>query len=135
MARVLVIEDDDDVRTLLLLVLQRQGYLVRGARDGMRGADLVGEFQPDLIVLNLELPVINGWAVLRRIRVRRSTRRIPTLALTTQMCEYYRLQAHMAGFDEILGKPFDLSIFLNRVAQLLGQRSAPREPGSNTIAC
>lgn len=131
MARILVIEDDADIRTLLLLILQRAGHIVRGAPDGARGLELASELQLDLIVIDLELPVLNGWAMIRRLKERKSTRAIPVLAMTAHEYPSYRLQALLSGFDDILSKPFDLDDFVSSVTKLLRRRTSPGTDGES----
>ncbi|GAB4122504.1 MAG: response regulator [Roseiflexaceae bacterium] len=131
MARILVIEYDPDVRTLLLMLLQRAGHSVRGVPSGMRGLELMADIQPDLVLVSLELPVMNGWSVLRQARADHQLRRVPLIAMTTQPTPAYRIQAILAGFQDVITKPFQIDTLLQSVTVL----APPQEPPPFVPSC
>lgn len=131
MQRILVIETDNDIRTLLLITLQLQGYIVCGAPNGVRGAQLIREFRPDLVVVELELPLLSGWDLIRRIKYTYGQRSVPTIALTSYNHISYRLRAYLAGFDDVLIKTCELNLFIESVHTLLYRQSegCSQDPG------
>lgn len=112
MARILIIESDPDIRTILITALKRYSHTVRGAPDCAYGLEVDACFHPELVVIDLELPTVNGWATLRQIRARHTDANIPAIAITTHLHPTYQLRALLAGFDDVLIKPFDLDDFI-----------------------
>ena len=129
MYRILVIEEDADIRTLLLLVLQRSRYLARGAATSRRGLELISEFQPDLVFVSLELAHMNSWALADKLKSRQSTLHIPVIALTTQELHAgASFHAYLSGFTDILSKPFNLDVVLAIVARHLPHMRPHQRP-------
>ncbi len=118
--RILVIDDEPDLRTLLCAVLTGGGYEVLEAGDGLTGMRLLYTARPDLILLDIVLPVINGWEVLRRIR---EISEVPVIVLSAQGREHEKVRGLDAGADDYITKPFGRAELLARCnAQL---RRAP----------
>ena len=115
--RVLVVEDDDHIAEGLRLNLTMQGYEVRIAIDGMTALQDWKEWKPDLIVLDIMLPEIDGVSVLRSIRL--EDEKIPILVLSAKSSPDDKVECFHYGVDDYLQKPFDLSEFLLRVERLL----------------
>jgi DNA-binding response OmpR family regulator len=116
MARVLIIEESVEVRKLLLLLLQRSGHQVYEAATAGIGFTLAQDIQPDLIVLDLELPGVNGWAMLRLFKAYARTKHIPVIAMTTQAEASQHMGDQQNGFVAILEKPFDIGSLLKHIA-------------------
>lgn len=127
MARILVVEDEADVAGLVALGLKRQGHEVSVADDGPRALDIALVWSPDLIVLDVRLPMMDGFEVCRRLRTLPQTCKCPILFLTAKALLDDKLTGFKAGGDDYLTKPFDLPELVWRVRALL-RRSRPSEP-------
>lgn len=115
--RILVIEDDRHIAEGLELNLSLQGYEVLIATDGLAGIQLWEKTNPDLIVLDIMLPGMDGWSVLQNIRLK--DERIPVLILTAKGAPDEKIKGFTYGVDDYLVKPFNLEEFLLRVNRLL----------------
>jgi DNA-binding response OmpR family regulator len=115
-ARVLVVEDDQDIWRSLQILLERSGYRLRWAADGMSGLSQFGDYDPDLVVLDVGLPGLDGWSVLERIRHRSD---VPVLVLTARGLESDKVRGLLSGADDYLTKPFSNDELVARVGALL----------------
>lgn len=122
MQKILYVEDNDDNIYMLTHRLTRRGYQVLVARDGLEGIEMARREMPALIVMDLNLPVIDGWEATRRLRAAAETRRIPIIALSAHAMSGDRDRALAAGCDEYDTKPVDLPRLLEKIATLLGGR-------------
>jgi CheY-like chemotaxis protein len=120
-ATILIADDHDDNRELLVLLLSGAGYNVREARDGSECLALAKEQAPDLIVVDLSMPVLDGWAVFRELKADERTRTIPCMAVTAH-ADLDRSQALETGFSAYVSKPFSSDVLLKTVARLLANR-------------
>jgi DNA-binding response OmpR family regulator len=124
---VLVVEDDLDLVTLLEMILTDAGYAVRTAADGAQALESVAEAMPGLILLDMRMPVMNGWEFARAF-AERYGRAAPIVVVTA--AENARLRAEEIGADGWLEKPFDLEAVLAAVARHLGAAAdGPATPG------
>lgn len=121
-ARVLVVDDDPALRELVLAILERSGYEVRLAADGRAGLRELYQWRPDLVVLDVAMPGLDGWQTLERIR---DLSDVPVLMLTGRSGELERVRGLKAGADDYVVKPFGRQEILARVETLL-RRAAPR---------
>jgi CheY-like chemotaxis protein len=119
MPRILLVEDNDMNRDMLSRRLIRSGYEVFLAVDGQQGADMALSEQPDLILMDMSLPVIDGWEVTRRIKANDATRRIPIIALTAHAMAGDREKAMEVGCEDYDTKPVEMSRLLGKIAALL----------------
>jgi two-component system cell cycle response regulator DivK len=119
MPRILLVEDDDMNRDMLSRRLIRNGYEVFLAVDGQQGADMALSKQPDLILMDMSLPVIDGWEATRRIKADDATRRIPVIALTAHAMAGDRERAMEVGCEDYDTKPVEISRLLGKIAALL----------------
>jgi two-component system phosphate regulon response regulator PhoB len=124
---VLAVEDDQAIRELLEHNLSREGYTVESAEDGRQGLQLARTKLPDLIILDLMLPEMNGVEVCRELRADRATREIPVLMLTARSEESDQLIGFSVGADDFVTKPFSVKVLLERVRVLLSRRPAATE--------
>lgn len=131
MARILIVEDNESNRDVLSRRLERRGYLVLLATDGPSGLDMARDRRPDLILLDLGLPEIDGWECARRLKAAASTRHIPIIALSAHAMVGDRQKALDAGCDEFDTKPIDFVGLLNTMNRLLGARSGKATDGSD----
>lgn len=115
--RILVIEDELHIAEGIKLNLSLQGYAVKIAADGVAGIDFWKNWQPDLIVLDIMLPGIDGLSVLQNIRL--EDERLPVLILSAKATDRDRIKGFSLGVDDYLAKPFNLEEFLLRVERLL----------------
>ena len=125
MSRILLVEDNEMNRDMLSRRLARKGYEVIMAVDGRQAIDMAASESPDLILLDMSLPVIDGWETARRIKASAATRSIPVIAITAHAMEGDREKALEAGCDDYDTKPVELPRLIAKIAAALG-RSAPR---------
>lgn len=124
MPRILLVEDNEMNRDMLSRRLVRNGYEVFLALDGQQGADMAVSERPDLILMDMSLPVIDGWEATRRIRANDATRRIPVIALTAHAMAGDREKAIEAGCDDYDTKPVEIARLLGKIAALLAPKVA-----------
>jgi CheY-like chemotaxis protein len=129
MARILCIEDSDDNLFMLHRRLSRVGFDVKVSINGVEGVDWAKTLQPDLIVMDLNLPGLNGWDATRRLKNQPETRNIPVLVLTAHTSDKSRDQAFAAGCDDYETKPVNFPVLLEKIRVLLDRgRKAPGDP-------
>jgi two-component system cell cycle response regulator DivK len=119
MVRILLVEDNELNRDMLSRRLQRRGYNVEIAVDGKQGLQLADASSPDLILLDLSLPEMDGWEVLRRLKQHPRMKRIPVVALTAHALVTDRNRALEAGFDDYDIKPVEMPRLLKKMETLL----------------
>ena len=124
MAKILLVEDNEMNRDMLSRRLIRNGYEVSIAVDGQQGADMAMSQLPDLILMDMSLPVIDGWEATRRIKANDATRRIPVIALTAHAMAGDREKAIEAGCDDYDSKPVEITRLLGKIATLLATKAA-----------
>ncbi len=122
MARILIVEDDNNNRELIARLVSLMGHEPILAADGAQGVALARSEQPDLIVMDMGLPVLNGWQATHRIKSQPATRHIPILALTAYALSEDRLRSLAAGCDEYETKPIDFASFRQKIQSLLNGR-------------
>ena len=120
MAKILLVEDNEQNRDMLARRLQRKGHLVVTAADGERAVAMAGSESPDLILMDLNLPVLDGWVATRRIKDAAATRQIPVIALTAHAMSGDRQKALSAGCDDYETKPVEMDRLLKKIGVLLG---------------
>jgi CheY-like chemotaxis protein len=129
MARVLVVEDSPDIRALVRMLLETEGHDVLTAADGREGVDMARREKPDLVLMDLSLPVLSGWDATREIKSSPATSRIPVIAVTAHAMQGDRERALAAGADGFVAKPIDEETFGSLVASFLaGTSGAPPPP-------
>ena len=124
MQKILLVEDNEMNRDMLSRRLARNGYEVFLAMDGQQGADMALSEQPDLILMDMSLPVVDGWEATRRIKANDATRRIPVIALTAHAMAGDREKAMEVGCEDYDTKPVELSRLLGKIAALLPPKVA-----------
>jgi CheY-like chemotaxis protein len=124
MPKILLVEDNEMNRDMLSRRLIRKGYDVVMAEDGKQGVDLAGTAAPDLILMDLSLPVIDGWEATRQIKAADATKAIPVIALTAHAMVGSEAQALAAGCNDFDTKPVDLVRLLGKIEALLQRASA-----------
>ena len=123
MTRILYVEDNEDNIYMLTNRLTRNGYEVLIATDGEQGVRMAESEKPRLIIMDLGLPVLDGWAAIRRIKSTAVTENIPIIALTAHAMSHDRAKAHEAGCDDFDTKPVDMPRLLGKIKALLQGKS------------
>jgi two-component system cell cycle response regulator DivK len=123
MARILLIEDNELNRDMLSRRLARKGFDVVTAADGEEGLSRAGSASPDLILMDLNLPVLDGWEAARMLKANSRTKAIPIIALSAHAMSEHRARALEAGCDDFDSKPVDLARLLAKIESLLPARS------------
>lgn len=122
MTKILLVEDNETNRDMLSRRLIRKGFEVVMALDGHQAVEMAASENPDLILMDMSLPVIDGWEATRRVKAEQTTRRIPVIALTAHAMAGDREKAIEAGCDDYDTKPIDLRRLLEKIAVLLEQK-------------
>ena len=125
MTKILLVEDNEMNRDMLSRRLERRGYEVVIAVDGQQGVDLAQSTSPDLILMDMSLPIIDGWEATRQLKGMETVKATPIIALTAHAMSGDREKALEAGCDDYETKPVDLPGLLAKVERLLGERAAP----------
>jgi CheY-like chemotaxis protein len=123
MDTILLIEDHKEIWDFLSRRLKRRGYEVAVAEDGQQGLDRARADNPALILLDMNLPVMDGWTVAQKLKADEATRRIPIIALTAHAMAGDRDKALAAGCDDYHAKPIDFSQLLTQIQTVLGASS------------
>ena len=119
MPKILLVEDNEMNRDMLSRRLSRRGFEIIIAADGQEGLDLAATGAPDLILMDMSLPTMDGWETTRRIRARPPTAGIPVIALTAHAMSGDREEALDAGCDDYDTKPIEFERLLGKIAALL----------------
>lgn len=119
MVKILLVEDNEMNRDMLSRRLRRNGYEVVIAIDGQQGVDMAAAEAPDLILMDMSLPVIDGWEAARRVRQNEATRKIPVIALTAHAMAGDREKAIEAGCDDYDTKPVEITRLLGKITALI----------------
>ena len=132
MQKILIVEDERDIADLVGFNLERAGYSVLKAHDGITGAELAVHERPDLVILDLMLPGKDGYGVFKEIRRDSRSRDIPVIMLTARAQTEDRIQGLEAGADDYLTKPFSPKELMLRVQAVLKRSDGP--PGSVEVS-
>ena len=123
--RILCIEDDPEMIDLIRLILGRRGFKVSGAAGGTAGIKAVREQLPDLVLLDLMMPDMDGWEVYQQMKAEESTRNIPVIVVTAKAQSIDKvLGLHIAKVDDYISKPFSPQELMNSVEKVIGQQKA-----------
>jgi CheY-like chemotaxis protein len=119
MYKILLVEDNEMNRDMLSRRLMRRGFEVVIATDGQQGVEMASSCAPDIILMDMSLPVIDGWEATRRLKAAEATRKIPILALTAHAMAGDREQALAAGCDDFDTKPIEFERLLPKIRRFL----------------
>lgn len=122
----MVVEDYDDTRMLLKAGLEGLGYSVLEASNGQEAVDIAGREHPDLILMDLDLPILDGIAATQRIRQQAEMESVPIVAVTAYPLSYTHVKAFAKGCNEYMAKPIDMS----ELARLVNRYLRPEAPAS-----
>lgn len=123
MPKILLVEDNEMNRDMLSRRLQRKGYEVALAVDGLQGVEMAAAGGYDLILMDMSLPELDGWEATRRVRVAEADHRVPIIALTAHAMSGDREKAMAAGCDDYDTKPVELERLLGKIEALLGKQA------------
>src|SRR5512133_4174615 len=122
--RVVYIEDDQEMIELVVLILSRRGFQVKGANSGRKGLDLIFQDPPDLILLDLMMPGMDGWEVYQQLKANEKTQHIPVIIVTAKAQAIDRvLGLHIAKVDDYVTKPFRPQELLDSIDRVLSRDS------------
>ncbi len=117
--KVLVVDDDDSIRTVVSFTLEQAGYAVETAANGDSCLEKVYDFQPDLILLDLMMPMVDGWEVLKLLQSNPETEGIPVILLTAKGEVHDKMFALQQGAVDYITKPFVKRELLDRIAEII----------------
>ncbi len=121
--RILCIEDEEEMIDLIRLILTRRGFDVRGANGGKEGLEIIRKDHPDLILLDLMMPDMDGWEVYQQMKADESTKDIPVIVVTAKAQSIDKvLGLHIAKVDDYIAKPFSPQELLNSVDKVLARQ-------------
>ena len=124
--RLLYIEDEEEMIDLVRLILSRRGYEVLGANGGRQGLDMVRKELPDLVLLDLMMPDMDGWDVYQQMKAEDSTRDIPVIVVTAKAQSIDKvIGLHIAKVEDYIAKPFSPQELIDSVEKVLARRQAP----------
>lgn len=119
--RVLIVEDNAILREMTSRRLARRGYVILVAEDGERGLDIIRAEKPDIVLLDMSLPGMDGWAVASHIKADNNICQIPVIALTAHAMRGDRERTLRAGCDDYVSKPIDFELLTEKMHILLGE--------------
>ena len=120
--RILIVEDDDDTQGMVRFLLEYKGYEVLLAKDGKQGLEIAHQEKPDLILLDLAMPEMDGWVVAQQLKSDPDTKAIPVIAVTAYTMSSDRRRALDAGCDGFIGKPMNVPEFIVEIEKFVGKR-------------
>jgi len=124
MARILVVDDEPDIVRVVVKIMEARGHTVATARDGMEALDLIGANPPDVVILDLNLPRIDGYEVCKRIKTDPKTAGVPVVMMTASYVSIEEAaKGESAGADEYVVKPFIREVLIHNVERLLQQHA------------
>ena len=131
MPKILLVEDNEMNRDMLSRRLERKGYQVVLALDGQSGVEMAQSQTPDLVLMDMSLPVLDGWEATRRLKADATTQHIPVIALTAHAMSSDREKALEAGCDDYDTKPIELPRLLGKIEALLSESEKASAGGLN----
>jgi DNA-binding response OmpR family regulator len=120
---ILCIEDDQEMIDLIRLILSRRGFEIRGANGGKEGLEIIRKDHPDLVLLDLMMPEMDGWEVYQQMKADEAVRNIPVIVVTAKAQSIDKvLGLHIAKVDDYIAKPFSPQELLTSVDNVLGRK-------------
>ena len=129
--KVLIVEDDGNIAELLHLYLEKEGFETQVAQAGGRGVETFRSFHPDLVLLDIKLPIMDGWAVLKKIR---ETDKTPVIMLTAKGETEDKVSGLEQGADDYIVKPFEMKEVLARIHAVLRRAGGEEEQGEKKLS-
>lgn len=119
MPKVLIVDDAPEIRTLLTRVLQSKGFVAISSENGEAGIEAAMQEQPELIIMDLNMPVMDGFQATMALKANDKTKHIPVLILSAEHADANREAMYEAGCDGFIAKPIDLTRLLNRISEFV----------------
>lgn len=119
MKKILIVEDNDNNLYMIKFLLEKNGFLVVEARDGVEGVKLAAAAKPDLIIMDIQLPLLDGYEATKQIKANREIRNIPVIAITSFAMVGDKEKTMKAGCDSYIEKPINPETFLGEIKQYL----------------
>ncbi|MCW8916889.1 MAG: response regulator [Magnetovibrio sp.] len=119
MSNILIIDDDDDIRDMITIYLENASHTVTQASQGQDGVDLAKLSVPDLIILDINMPVMDGTRVIKELRDNQSTAKVPVIALSAMNDTHMRDDMYQMGCDAYIIKPIDFEVLQAKIASLI----------------
>ncbi len=130
--KVVCVEDEPEMIDLMRLILSRKGFEVIGANGGVKGLETIRSEKPDLVLLDLMMPEMDGWQVYQQLKADPKTENIPVVVVTAKAQNIDKvLGLHIAKVDDYISKPFSLQELVDRVEQVLKRREQAQKAVSN----
>ena len=129
--KVLIVEDDSNIAELLHLYLEKEGFETQVAKDGGKGVELFRSFHPDLVLLDIMLPIMDGWTVLKKIREEEKT---PVIMLTAKGETEDKVSGLEMGADDYITKPFEMKEVLARIHAVLRRTTGEEETSEKKLS-
>lgn len=129
--KVLIVEDDSNIAELLHLYLEKEGFETKVAKDGGKGVEYFRSFQPDLVLLDIMLPIMDGWTVLKKIREDSAA---PVIMLTAKGETEDKVTGLEGGADDYIVKPFEMKEVLARIHAVLRRTGQEEEQGDQKLS-
>ncbi len=124
--RVVCIEDEPEMIDLIKLILERKGFQVVGAMGGRHGLEMIAKEKPDLVLLDLMMPDMDGWEVYQKMKANEATKHIPVIVVTAKAQSIDKvLGLHIAKVDDYITKPFGPQDLIDSVEKVLARRATP----------
>src|SRR5258706_3035033 len=123
--RILIVEDNEDNQELMRFLLERAGYDVMSVENGLLGVEAAHREKPDIILMDLSLPELDGWSAARQIKADPDLRNIPMISVTDHTLPGDRRKALDAGFDSYISKPINIHMFDITVGKVLERKQKP----------
>ncbi|OGS45302.1 MAG: hypothetical protein A2539_08770 [Elusimicrobia bacterium RIFOXYD2_FULL_34_15] len=117
--KILIIEDEKKINQLLAINFTGEGFRVDTAMNGEQGLEKIEKFKPDIVILDVRLPLIDGWEVCKRIKENPKHKDIPIVMLTALAQKSDMEKAKLVGADDFVGKPFEINMVTEKVKELL----------------
>src|SRR5918992_4515639 len=132
--KVLVVDDDLNIQRVLVFTLKQEGYEVHVASDGKAGVEMAASIDPDLSLMDVAMPVMDGYAATQKIRASQSGARVPIIMLTSEADVEQRVKGLRAGADDDIVKPFHPLELIARIKALLARSGGGQKPKAGTEA-
>ena len=129
--KILVVEDDHNISDLIRMYLEKEGFEVQAVFDGGSAVDMFRSMEPDMVLLDIMLPVMDGWAVCAKIR---ETSRTPIIMITAKSEVFDRIQGLEMGADDYIVKPFEMKEVLARIHAVLRRTGVEEEAGEKKLS-
>ncbi|MEW6482723.1 MAG: response regulator [bacterium] len=123
----LIVDDDIDISEIIKTILEMEGYEVTIAYDGMSALDISYQKKPDLVLLDIMMPGMDGWDVLKRLKACRKTLHIPVAMVTARINPEEKIKAFKEGAEEFITKPLHIDDFLRRINRLFHKEEEERK--------